>query len=287
MLNVMKASKIELAELKKWTPKDWMKWRIEQKINGFRLTRIDGKWVSKQGKSLYNTDKILSAFDGRAFERYDIDGELSGNSWNQTMTLFRSSVADVSKYLPDARFYVFDLIDPDFPDEPWQHRQQRLDNLFKSKIGFSHPHIRLVRGATVSEFQFFKNIHLDHLAHGCDGSVLKHIDSPYEYKRSKHWLKVKPVREMDCLIVGFKEGKGKYVGTLGSLEVRIPINDAGDWSEQVTNVSGMTDEDRHYIWKHRKSLKRKIVEVKYRELSAANRLIEGRVSRLRLDKDVI
>lgn len=196
------------------------------------------------------------------------------------MTLFRSSKADVSQELTDGKFWVFDLVNPNALNEPWIDRSQRLVEI----VGMiNHPHIAVVPSHGLLSFDGFEQRHADHLAMGCDGSILKSRYGGYEFKRSKLWLKVKPILEVDCKIVGFKEGKGKYKGTLGSLLVRIPTP-KHTWSRHITGVSGMTDIDRHYIWEHRDELLDTIVEVKYRTISEKDRLVEGRIHRLRPDK---
>lgn len=214
-------------------------------------------------------------------KKYIIDGELAGKTWQQTMTLFRSSTADVAEELArDGRFWIFDLINPTELHEPWKFRNERLHELLYK---LDDPQIRVLPNTRHDSFDDFCQAHNENLAKGCDGSILKATFGGYEFKRSSLWLKVKPIFEMDCKIVGFNEGKGKYVGTLGSIRVRVPIED-NKWSKEVTKVSGMDDADRDYIWKHRKSLIGKIIEVKYRAISEKAKLVEGRVHRLRLDK---
>jgi ATP-dependent DNA ligase len=89
---------------------------------------------------------------------------------------------------------------------------------------------------------------------------------------------------MDCKIVGFNEGEKKYTGMLGSLQIRIPVG-CGKWSERISNISGMSDDDRVYMWKNRKKLLGTIVEVEYRKISGKGKLIEGHVYRPRPDKE--
>lgn len=198
------------------------------------------------------------------------------------MTLFRSSKADVTKKLQkDGRYKVFDLVDPDNVNEPFRDRRERLVEVV-GKI--KHPMIQVIGCESISSYDDFMELHRFHLASGCDGSIIKLLNGGYEFKRSKLWLKVKPKMTLDCLIVGFKEGKGKYVGMLGSLEVRLPIGD-NKWSEKTSNVSGMDDEDRVRMWKKRKSLLNSIVEVECRKVSRKGRLIEGHVYRPRPDKE--
>jgi len=281
---VMKAKRIEKENLKEWVTKNWLAHTVERKIDGFRFVRIKNKWASKQGKHFFNVVEIQKVLDRHPkLKGYIIDGELAGKTWEQTMTLFRSSKKDVSAEQHHGKYWVFDLVHPDRIDERLIDRRKRLDDIF-SRI--NHPQIIPLDSGTVMNYDEFDELHKEHLNDGGDGSILKNLFSGYEFKRSKLWLKVKPVRELDCKIIGFKEGKGKYVGTLGSIEVIIPLP-KNTWSKQSTNVSGMTDEDRDYIWKHRKRLIGKIVEVTYRKISDKDRLVEGRVHRLRLDKDVI
>jgi len=197
------------------------------------------------------------------------------------MTLFRSSKKDVSAKLEtDGRYKVFDLIHKNRLHEPLEDRRDRLQAVLTKH---RHPMIQLTSVGLVQSFEEFEELHQFHLASGCDGSIIKLLDSPYEFKKSSYWLKVKPQKTIDCLIVGFKEGKRKYVGMLGSLEVRVPVA-AGKWSEHTSNVSGMTDSDRVVMWKKRKKLLNTIVEIEYRALSDKNRLIEGHVYRPRPDK---
>lgn len=278
---VMKAKKIAIEELKEWPDYQIRKWVVERKIDGFRYTRLKGKWLSKQGKRFFNVREIQKELDNcRRLNGYIIDGELAGKTWQQTMTLFRSSKADVSQGIADGKFWIFDIVDPNMLHEPWIDRNQRL---METVLRIQHPNIAVVPSHSLLSFDGFEQRHNDHLAMGCDGSILKSRYGGYEFKRSKLWLKVKPIHEVDCKIVGFKEGKGKYRGTLGSLLVRVPIP-KHKWSNHVTGVSGMTDEDRHYIWKHQDKLLNTIVEVKYRTISEKDRLVEGRIHRLRPDK---
>jgi bifunctional non-homologous end joining protein LigD len=43
-----------------------------------------------------------------------------------------------------------------------------------------------------------------------EGVMAKHIDSPYIYKRSKYWLKIKNIQTTDCVILGYTKGKRQF-----------------------------------------------------------------------------
>lgn len=280
-LSVMKAKRVKPEVLQQWTKKQWEKIVVEEKVNGFRFSRKNGEWTSKQGKLLFNVKEIQRILDSLPkIRKYLIDGELAGKTWAQTMTIFRSSKADVSKELKDGRYKIFDLVNPDKLDEPLLDRKDRL---IEALWNVDHPQIQLVRYENVYSFRGFEERTKFHLSQGCDGSIIKFKDGGYEFKRSGLWLKYKPQKELDCKIVGFNEGKGKYVGMLGSLIVKVPVGRG--WSEHTTRVSGMDDDDRVRMWKMKKSLLGSIVEVEFRELSKKNKMIEAHVYRPRPDKE--
>lgn len=214
--------------------------------------------------------------------KYLIDGELAGKSWEQTMTIFRSSKKDVSEQMKDGKYRIFDLVNPENLDEPFIDRKDRL---IEALWNVDHPMIEIVRSQNVENFNQFLKLNKKHLLQGCDGSIIKLKDGGYEFKRSGWWLKYKPQQELDCKIVGFQEGKGKYTGVLGSLLVKAPL-ESGGWSEYHTKVSGMDDNDRVQMWKNQKQLLGTIVEVQFRKISKKGKMIEAHVHRPRPDKDV-
>ena len=55
-------------------------------------------------------------------------------------------------------------------------------------------------------------------AEGWEGVIAKRRDSPYEHKRSKHWLKMKCELALNFVVGGFTDAQGKRVG-LGALLV--------------------------------------------------------------------
>lgn len=93
------------------------------------------------------------------------------------------------------------------------------------------------------------------------------------------WYKVKPVRSVDCVVTGFKDGRGKYLGLVGALRVSAEID--GTYRE-LAAVSGMTDEQRVSIDEDR-DLGR-VVEVEYQDVGNGGRLIHPRFGRWRDDK---
>lgn len=276
---LMLAKRISLDELREWSISDWEKHYIEPKIDGDRLCRApNGEWLSKGGKKFYNIENIKDAIDKvKGVNELLLDGEVSGDDWSHTQSFLHTKR---KKPKGKVRFIIFDAVPDDQPMLELRHRAAIIEKIVKevgSSLVVMNPRYE------VSNFDEFMDRFNECVASGCDGVMVKTKSGPYEYKRSKYWRKVKPYHEMDCKIVSFKQGKGKYSKTLGSIGVVIPLP-KGKWSERVTNVSGMEDSERDRIWKMRKKLIGKIAEVRYREVTKVNRLKEPRLVRLRLDK---
>ena len=105
-----------------------------------------------------------------------------------------------------------------------------------------------------------------------EGWVLK--DSNYE-----GWWKVKPQKTIDCIVTGFKDGNGKYLGGVGALKVSAYINGR---LVEIANVSGMSDDVRWDI--NEKEDLGRIVEIEYQEVGNGGRLIHAYFVRWRDDK---
>ena len=107
-----------------------------------------------------------------------------------------------------------------------------------------------------------------------EGWVLKNFN--YD-----EWWKVKPTKSVDCVVTGFKDGDGKYIGLVGSLLCSAYIDGETELTE-IARVSGMTDDQRLDI-DEKKDLGR-VVEVEYQDIGNGGRLIHPRFTRWRDDK---
>jgi DNA ligase D-like protein (predicted ligase) len=80
--------------------------------------------------------------------------------------------------------------------------------------------------------QYYKIV----VANGLEGIMAKRKDSVYEPGvRSESWLKIKPTRSCDCVILGYTKGEGDRESTFGSLAVGLH-NEEGRL-EHICNVS--------------------------------------------------
>lgn len=81
---------------------------------------------------------------------------------------------------------------------------------------------------------------------GAEGIMLRAPNSFYDGKRSANLLKYKPLYDDECIIKGYKEGSGKYIGMLGGFKCVLKTN-----KNIRFDVSNMTDKIRkNYIKSH-------------------------------------
>ena len=86
-------------------------------------------------------------------------------------------------------------------------------------------------------------------------------DAPYEFGRTWSLMKVKKMNTLDLEIVGFEEGSGRLIGTLGAILVRYKDGNI------VKVGSGFSDRLRAELWRARGDFLGKICEVQYFEES--------------------
>jgi len=90
-----------------------------------------------------------------------------------------------------------------------------------------------------------------------EGIIIKVMNSVFEDKRSKNYVKVKNSDTADLLCVGIEEGTGKYSGMIGSL-----ICETSDGLLHVNVGTGLKDSDRDPSIPYTNS----IIEVSFNEL---------------------
>lgn len=106
-----------------------------------------------------------------------------------------------------------------------------------------------------------------------EGVVLKQAN----YQR---WYKLKVENTVECFVTGFVDGKGKYLGLIGSL--RVSLYGGGNVVHEVATVGGFTDEVRIDI-DETDDLYR-VCEVRFQNVGANGRLRHPRFVRWRDDR---
>jgi len=130
--------------------------------------------------------------------------------------------------------------------------------------------------------------HDDLVAAGMEGSIAKKKSAPYASgERGYGWYKIKFSPTIDCIIVGYKPGKGKYTGMVGAIHFgQIAPEYASDLGKKIRqrnknelhqftydgnttmvvergHCSGMTDQERQYITDNQDALLGTAVEIQH------------------------
>jgi ATP-dependent DNA ligase len=187
-------------------------WSYEPKFDGFRaIAFVDGDDVviqSRGAKPLGRYFPELSFPSGR----YVIDGEIvidaadgqqDFGALQQRIHPAASRIALLSEQTP-ARYVAFDILaeeDEELMALPFAERRERLERLTQLGIGLTP----LTREPADTEPWFA----------GGEGVVAKELTAPYRPGQRKGMVKVKRVRTIDAVVVGYRPGKEE--NTVGSL----------------------------------------------------------------------
>ena len=185
--------------------------------SGFNYAEKDcGEVVaySRTGKEWKNIDHILEELYP-FFDKYPnviLDGELYNHDLRDN---FEKIISLVRKTKPTdedrqeaselTQFHCYDIIDEELPFD------QRIKFIYEN---LSFPSVHLVKTLNAPTEHTAKFIHKTNLKEGYEGSIVRTNDT-YQCKRSHNLRKFKDFSDAEALIVGYEEGKGKRVGTLG------------------------------------------------------------------------
>jgi ATP-dependent DNA ligase len=207
-------------------------WCYEPKYDGFRaIVFADGEEVtiqSRGGKTLGRYFPELAFFAGR----YVIDGEIvvdnagGGQDFGalqQRIHPAESRVRMLAEQFP-ARYVAFDLLavdDESWLDRPFSERRARLVKLVEGKIDATP----LTDDPEKAR---------PWLGSG-EGVVAKDAQAPYRPGQRTGMVKIKRVRTIDAVVVGYRPGKED--GTVGSLI--LGLYDQGGQLHVVGHSSGL------------------------------------------------
>jgi DNA ligase-1 len=193
---------------------------------------------SRTGKPWLNIDHILQDLEPmfKGLPDVVLDGELYNhelkNDFEKIISLVRKKKPkpedrEESKQL--VQFHCYDVIEGD----PAHELSARFDarNTFLNIIVKPSQCVRIVETINLYQSQSSWQIHVEYgnpralalhkkwLKQGYEGSILR-LNGVYEQKRSHSLQKFKDFHDTEAEIVGWVEGKGKRVGTIGKFLAR-------------------------------------------------------------------
>jgi ATP-dependent DNA ligase len=292
----MKAGNLKPDDLDKlWNDSNWV---AEEKLDGSRyILQFDGKTgvakltsrqVSvKTGRPVDKTENLVGILfpeiGPKELWGTTLDGEIVGQGgFGNTVHIMGSSPEKCQAMLKAGtdtiKYFIYDILSlcnkGDRKHDAYTVRRQYIDKIIKAKYNPMWHSVPLLPNDPVS----FGLV----LGTGGEGLILKRKSGIYiEDSRSKDWIKVKACDTYDGVIMGFNQGEGKYVNTLGALSIGQYI---GGVLTEVATISGMTDEDRDKFWNNQNAYLNTCVEFLAQQKTPDKRYRHPRFVRCRPDK---
>jgi hypothetical protein len=226
-------------------------WWMSEKFDGYRAI-WDGECFRSKAGNIFVTPSWFSEWFPK---KVALDGELYlGRDNFEKCGIFRSGRGKDSRP-PDDEEWIklnvkYNIFDAPNIKGPFEKRIEFVNKLVETKCKkkgcplVAVPHI-LVK--TVPQMNKMVS-HLTSKKVKGEGIMLRAPNSPYESKRSRYLLKVKPLFDSECTIIGHNKGSKKYKDMLGAFVCRWNKDDG---SVVEFDVSGMDDTvRRNYLKTH-------------------------------------
>ena len=251
-------------------------WVMEPKLDGWRwqvhvtetgVITYGGRNGHAHTGATHEIDRVLSCLPPGTI----LDGELlvMGGTSTDVPTRLTTDGRDLM-------FVMFDVLAVGGHDScgmPWSHRRKLLEAAYEHVLPEDQHLVAITEVAPVDHDTFNEWVE-----QGVEGAVCKDPGSPYlPGKRTKRWLKVKPVKTIDLRIVGLPlDGRGKFEGLVGAVEFEIEPGKVG-------RASGMTDRVRQEMSEHPGRYLGRLAEFAYQQVTTGGHLRHPRFIRLRPD----
>ena len=251
--------------------------RLEPKLDGVRMLLVVNSFgvatsYSRNGKVYENFGHIEQQVAANAKEflaknefkdGFVLDGEVTSDSFQALMKQARRKT---KANATDAVYKVFDILPlTAFEEGKWKASlTTRLACLAYFRPVFDKmpnvdylPFIDVNLDTAAGKDQMDRYAQ-DSVRGGFEGIMIKDYAAFYECKRSMSWMKWKPTKTFDLVVVDIEEGTGRNAGRTGALVCE--GTDDGKFI-RVNCGSGMSDEQRDDYWINKKTVKGQIAEV--------------------------
>lgn len=206
--------------------------RVEPKLDGLRCIAVKQAgavtFYTRNGTILETMPTIRKTLESAEYDNVVLDAEALGKDWGESASVLMSykSKHDDSNII----LHVFDAMPADdwFAQEcklSYNDRAQLVTDTITKIVKNNHqapimqvPHI--VAKGEKELLTFFQKC----MDEQFEGVMLKTVNTPYEFKRSKNILKLKPVVTYEGVIVTPYEGRRgtKWEGLFNGFEILLP-----------------------------------------------------------------
>jgi ATP-dependent DNA ligase len=297
MIELKPQKALHLHEAQKVKKFRFGEYAVMEKLDGWYcyIDCIDGKWdvlrsrVGREVPAFTDISKFLVKIGiGSINCRFIFEATIPGTNFHEANGIFNRK----SEQAQGVTLYFHDLVDLDNHSLDFETRyslgckilgeffqvckQTDMLELANRPCNIAIVPVLRVADSEEESQELFQEV----TRRGGEGIILKDLNSGYHFgKRNSTLLKIKEEITKDFEVVGLAEGEGKYLGTLGALQVR-------GKNGVVIEVSGMSDWERNVWWGNPAMIIGKVVEVVAMKELPNGSLREPRYKSIRFDKDI-
>lgn len=205
------------------------KWMLNIKYNGLRMIATKDGLFTRKGERYVSVPHIEQALKPFFNEHPDavLDGECFNEQYrqelNEIVKLARKTkkvtANDLQRSKDLIRFYVYDgygFTDRLNEEAAYYKRKAWIDHNVTGKYEF----VVKVPQWTINDEAHMMELYNNIVAEGHEGAILRLAAMPYEHKRSKNLLKVKPLEDAEFTITNIQEGSGNWGGKAKIISLR-------------------------------------------------------------------
>lgn len=199
---------------------------VDRKYNGMRQVTTRGGPATRKGEVIHTAPHIFEALKSK-FERFPnlvLDGELYNHDYRFKLSEFNKIIRktkhftaeDLAKSEKIVKYYVYDAYGFDFKDDgggivseetPCFARRQSLKDFL-----VDIPYVVVVPFTVCHDEDHVMSVYQEYVADGYEGAIVRSWDAPYQNKRTRDLLKVKPEDDDEGKIIAINEGTGNWSG---------------------------------------------------------------------------
>lgn len=242
-----KLSSVLLAQ--QYSTQNIIGWWMSEKYDGYRAIWTGTQFVTRNYLPIVTPQFFIDKMP----KDICLDGELwCGKNNFEACGLFRRKHITESDW-KNVEYLVFDIV---LLDVPFERRMQVLKDLQSTNL-YKFSVVEHIKVETMEQVdEYLKQV----LSQNGEGLMFREPNSLYEPKRSKTLLKMKIFNDLECEIIGYNMGQGKYTNKLGSFVCK--------YKDVVFNVSGVTDDVRDtYLTTHPIGT---VITIKYNDFTKSN-----------------
>ncbi|MEA3492569.1 MAG: DNA ligase [Campylobacterota bacterium] len=198
--------KPELLLLQTYKDQNITGWVMSEKLDGVRAYWDGKKLISRGGKTIYAPKWFT-----KNYPSFEVDGELwtKRGDFENITSIVRDQIPSIG--WREVKHYIFEV--PNSSGGLFE-RLERVKPYADNTL------------VVIDQIEIKSKKHLeDYLqeieSKGGEGIVVRDPTAPYINRRTDKALKVKNFQDRECEVIGYRDGKGKYRGMVGSIQCQL------------------------------------------------------------------